>query len=316
MRSNAQRNAAKAPSLKSTHPLERARCQVEQSIASYQALIILEESSIEHKQIPIPTILGGEAKAYVALADILRLQSSLCTERTTRGNLPYLSARGETATKLYELASQNCDVAAGMAGALGNTHVEAMALRALSDVAASRHVNDVAVHRLQRGIDLLSLYSIEELHKNNGLLERTLNQLKDKQSMRTKAQTTVNDAMRALKHRLGHNRAAVEEDNITAVFVKVVRNRLSNRECKTPLPTHGGNGGNGENIEMKQMKLNLDGLFECTQLLGTVPALSEDELVEAMQQIVGGVEGIGAKKITEATEFGLEELVVWWLDGM
>ena len=60
----------------------------------------------------------------------------------------------------------------------------------------------------------------------------------------------------------------------------------------------------------------LDGLFECTQLLGTVPALSEDELVEAMQQIVGGVEGIGAKKITEATEFGLEELVVWWLDGM
>ena len=268
-------------------------------------------SSDEHKQIPIPTILGGEAKAYVALADILRLQSSLCTERTTRGSLPYLSARGETATKLYELASQNCHVAAGMAGALGNTHVEAMALRALSDVAASRHVNDVAAHRLQRGIDLLSLYSTEELHNNNGMMQRTLNQLKDKKSMRTKAQTTVNDAMRALKHRLGHNRAAVEEDNITAVFVEVVRNRLSNRECKTTLP-----GDNPGTTEMKHMKLNLDGLFECTQLLGTVPALSEDELVEAMQQIVGGVEGIGAKKITEATEFGLEELVVWWLDCM
>ena len=308
MRSQAQRLADKSPRLPKTHRLERARNAIEHSIVKYQALLILEESSPEHKSIPIPRILSGEASAMIALADILRLQSSLCLDRTSRRSLTpkgqvYLSARGETSTKLYELASQNCDAAAAMAGVLGDTAVEARAMRAIADLAHSRCVNNVATHRLQRGIDLLHLLSSVERAKNGGKIQRSLDRMCQQKRDRLQAKTTTHDHLLALRKRLGQSVAVKEEANITRMFLKVVQQR-------DPLP-----GCLPEKNPSNWMHhtLNLTGLFELFTEMGTSPALSEEELIEAMQQIVGGSVHV---QITEKTEVGLDELVVWWLDGV
>ena len=173
------RPSHKIPSLPPRHPLELARIKCEDAITKYQALIHLEEGEVDvvervlhrkhdhHRTIPIPIILKGEASSHVALADVLRLQSSWCHHRSINKQHLYLSARGETATELYEKATQCCDVAAGIAGTIGNHAVEAEALRALSDVAESRHVDDVAEHRLERAISLLKLISKEEMELND-----------------------------------------------------------------------------------------------------------------------------------------------------
>jgi hypothetical protein len=315
MMSRAQRKATTNPRLSQTHRLEKARIQVEEAIAKYQALVTLEEEDIRYKHIPIPSTLSGEASAYVALSEILRLQSTLCLERskrldTSKKGQRYLSARGETSTKLYELACQNCNVAAGMAGALGNTYVEAMALQSLSNLAASRHVNDVALHRLERAIALLGTLSKKRFKENNGQIHRLYNQMNDKKLHLVNNNNKMKMILQKLKKKLGHQTVAVEENKITELFVGIIKSRMKESSKRDK------SDGNNNLINYKEMKMNLDGLFEMTNKLGSAPMLNENELMECMEQIRSFKGGDDDVKITERSEFSLEEFIIWWLDSM
>jgi hypothetical protein len=316
------RPSHKIPSLPPRHPLELARIKCEDAITKYQALIHLEEGEVDvverflhrkhdhHRTIPIPIILKGEASSHVALADVLRLQSSWCHYRSINKQHLYLSARGETATELYEKATQCCDVAAGIAGTIGNHAVEAEALRALSDVAESRHVDDVAEHRLERAISLLKLISKEEMELNDKKIQRQLNEYIDKQQSRQIKLKTRKIYLLELQNKLGRS-AVIEEEKVTNAFVEVVKRRSADgtgtSEGKSVLLTY---------ETAKKRTLDMDAIFEVTQRLGTVPALSEEELIEVMcQMTTTGIDDTKDVNVNEQTRVSLEDFIVWWLDG-
>jgi hypothetical protein len=297
------RPSSKTLSLPPRHSLEIARIQVEKAIITYQSLLYLEQDDhSHHRTMPVPRILAGEAAAHAALADVLRLQSTLCHHRSNEAK--YLSARGETATDLYELATQYCDVSAGMAGTLGNSVVEAQALRALSDVAASRHVDDVAEHRLQRAIDLLLLLPKKQLLDQGGRIQRQLDQMTDKRRERQLSRTTRRQHLIELRRTLGRSVVA-EEKKVTDAYMEVAKRRqVDSSEANKIL----------KDEDAKKLMLDMDGVFELTQRLGTSPALSEDELFEIVYQMITGTDGVETT-VTEQTTVSLEDVLIWWFDG-
>ena len=321
------RASSRIPSLPPRHPLEQARIQVENAILLYQAMIHLESNDqIHHKTMPVPKIIKLEASAHSSLSDVLRLQSSLCSHRSKSNSISnttssgqvrvaqeYLSARGETATELFEMATEECDVSQGMAGAIGDHVVEAEALRALSDIADMRHLHDVAEHRLERALDLLRL--LPEKERESERVQKVLARMNDKKRCRSKKSITRRKHLLELRRTLGV--AAMEEEKkMTSAFVDVVMRRQNLLEVEEE------ESAQGEEARERAKKgmINIDGLFEITQRLqgvGTTPFLSEEELFEAMAQINSSSHSNGAvPEVTEDTMVGLEEVIVWWLDGL
>jgi hypothetical protein len=190
-----------------------------------------------------------------------------------------------------------------MAGAIGCHIVEADALKALSDIAEMRHLHDVAEHRLDRAFDLLRL--LPEKERASERVQKMLAKMNDKKISRSKDAITRRKHLLELRETLGVA-AAEEEKKITDMYVGVALRRMKEAE---------------KTIKRAKMEtLDVDGVFELlSELSGTTPSLSEEELFEAMAQIVGGGEyssGGAVPDVVESTKVGLEEVVIWWLDGL
>jgi len=182
--------------------------------------------------------------------------------------------------------------------------VEAQALRALSDVAASRHVDDVAEHRLQRAIDLLLLLPKKQLLDQGGRIQRQLDQMTDKRRERQLSRTTRRQHLIELRRTLGRSVVA-EEKKVTDAYMEVAKRRqVDSSEANKIL----------KDEDAKKLMLDMDGVFELTQRLGTSPALSEDELFEIVYQMITGTDGVETT-VTEQTTVSLEDVLIWWFDG-
>ena len=301
-----RRGAAAPGQLSATHPLERARLDVERAINTFQALVHLENADHHHhKTTPIPKIMSGEAQAYAALANVLRLQYLLCLSRSnSRIKVQYKSARSESPTELFEQAVQYCDVALGIAGSIGNHHIEAFALKSLSDLARTRHVHDVASHRLNRAISFLQLMPETERKRGDGKSEQLLARMLDDKYALEHAAVTRQQHLDRIRERLGSS-AAVEEQTVREAYVAVAMRRGI---------IDGGGPITGENALKAQ--LNQDGLFEWSQRMGCYPELGTFELDEAMSQIavVGANVDDPNKAAHDLVDF--DHLLVWWLESL
>ena len=305
-----RRGSASSPMLSPSHPLARARAEIEESICTYQALIHLENADHQHhRTMPIPRILKGEASAYATLANVLRMISKLCDTRSST-TTKYKSSRGENSVALFEMATQMCDVAIGIAGSIGCHEVEAFALKSLSDLAEDKHAYEVARHRLDRAIKLIKLIPERKRKANGGQAERLLAKMLDTKQQRTRNDANRMERLRQLRKKLG-SAAAVEEKKVTEAFLKVVERRSSltqsvyEEEYKTSVA----------NTDPKGHLLDSRGFLEWTELMGTYPPMDDVEVDEAMVQISAVHDAIDMNT-GFSSQIGLESLIVWWLESL
>ena len=310
-----RRRSVSAPMLSANHPLSKARSDAEAAISTYQALVHLENADHHHhRSMPIPRILSGEANSYATLANVLRMLSTLCEERSTHSTL-YLSDRGETSVELFEMATQMCDVAMGIAGSIGSHEVEAFALKSLSDLAFARHVYDVARSRQDRAIAMVKLMPAHDRQANGGRGNRLLAVMIDSKHERAKGDVNRAAHLERLRSEMGIA-AMKEEAKVTAAFLEVVRNREKHRTkiFKGVEHLEGATGAEEKtDKELKNELLDSTEFLEWSELMGCYPPLNGIEATEAMAQICAGADAADIKKGWNKL-VGLEPLVVWWLE--